>query len=63
MTRPPLYDDEIAKFNLRLPKPLYEGLRQLARSEHLSLNQLMVRIFQAELDKQPRATDAASRRS
>ena len=45
--RPPLYDEVAVKFNLRLPEPLYETLRAMAKRERLSVNQLIVRVLQA----------------
>ena len=55
MSRPPFYDEEVARFNLRLPQRLYDDVRRLARAERLSVNQWMVRALQAEAERLQRA--------
>ncbi len=46
MPKESLYGDDEAKFNLRLPRPLYEAAKQAARRQHLSLNQWLVLLLE-----------------
>lgn len=65
MPRQPLYDEPVAKFNLRLPRPLYEACVRRARLERLSLNQWIVRELEraASACPPPDAAETESKRS